>query len=122
MSSELCLVTGGAGFIGSHVTEALLKAGYPVRVFDNLSTGFRTNLPARHSKLEFLKGDLRSDSDVKKAVRNVRYIFHLAANRAVLRSVDNPLETNEVNVTGTLRLLVAARDAKVKRFISTSSS
>lgn len=118
----LCLVTGGAGFIGSHVTEALLKQGYAVRVFDNLSTGFLRHLKGFSGDLEFMKGDLRREKDVRKSVRHVDTVFHIAANRAVLRSVDNPLETNEVNVTGTLRLLVAARDAKAKRFIFSSSS
>jgi len=119
---ELCLVTGGAGFIGSHVVAGLLKEGYPVRVIDNLSTGKRSNLKGMRGRLELQKGDLRREKDVRKAMKGVKYVFHLGANRAVLRSVDNPLETNEVNVTGTLRLLVAARDAKVKRFVFSSSS
>lgn len=119
---ELCLVTGGAGFIGSHIVEALLKRGHAVRVLDNLSTGKLSNLGGMKGALDFQKGDLRKDADLQKAVRNVRFIFHLGANRAVLRSVDNPLDTNEVNVTGTLRLLIAARDAKVGRLIFTSSS
>ncbi|MBI3313340.1 MAG: SDR family oxidoreductase [Candidatus Omnitrophica bacterium] len=117
-----CLVTGGAGFIGSHVVEGLLKKRYAVHVFDNLSTGKASNLDSFRGDLNLIKGDLRRDSDLRKAVKGIDYIFHLAANRAVLRSVDNPLETNEVNVTGTLRLLVAARDAKIKRLIFTSSS
>ncbi len=116
------LVTGGSGFIGSHVADELLRRGYPVRIFDNLSTGFLKHMNGFKGKLDFAKGDLRKDSDVQKAMRGVRYVFHLAANRAVLRSVDNPLETNDVNVTGTLRLLIAARDHKVKRFIFSSSS
>lgn len=121
--SNLCLVTGGAGFIGSHIAEALLKRRYPVRVFDNLSTGKRENVEQlRRGNLEFLKGDLRREADVRKAVKGVRYVFHVAANRAVLRSVDDPLETNDVNVTGTLRLLIAARDARVRRVIFSSSS
>ena len=119
---ELCLVTGGAGFIGSHVAEALIKKGYPVRIFDNFSTGKRDNFKYFKGDFEVLKGDLRREKDVRSAVKKVSHIFHLAANRAVLRSVDNPLETNDVNVTGTLRLLCAARDANVKRFVFTSSS
>ncbi len=122
MKKSLCLVTGGAGFIGSHIVEALLKNGFPVRIFDNLSTGFTRNFSSFKGDLTFQKGDLRQEADVKKAVRGSHYIFHLAANRAVLRSVDNPSETNEVNVTGTLKLLIAARDMKVKRLIFTSSS
>ena len=121
-TKNLCLVTGGAGFIGSHLAEALVKRGYSVRVLDNLSTGKASNLDGMQKKVELLKGDLRRESDVRKAVRGVKYIFHVGANRAVLRSVDDPLETNDVNVTGTLRLLVRARDAGVKRFIFSSSS
>lgn len=122
MKKQLCLVTGGAGFIGSHIVEALLKEGHAVRVLDNLSTGKESNLSGLKGTLDFQKGDLRSEKDVARAVRGVDFIFHLGANRAVLRSVDNPFETNDVNVNGTLQLLIAARDAKVKRVISTSSS
>ena len=117
-----CLVTGGAGFIGSHVADGLLKSRYAVRIFDNLSTGKKSNLDHMQGDLEFVKGDLRREADLRKALKGIDYVFHLAANRAVLRSVDNPLETNEVNVTGTLKLLIAARDAKVKRVIFSSSS
>ena len=119
---DLYLVTGGAGFIGSHIVEGLLKRNKRVRIFDNLSSGLRSNMENFKGDWHFLKGDLRRDSDVRKAVRGVKGIFHLAACRAVVRSVDKPLETNEVNVTGTLRLLIAARDAKVERVVSTSSS
>jgi nucleoside-diphosphate-sugar epimerase len=118
----LCLVTGGAGFIGSHIVEALVKRGYPVRVLDNLSTGFLSHLEGMRGDIDFRKGDIRKDLDVRKAVRGVQYLFHVAANRAVLRSVDDPLETDEVNVRGTLRLLLAARDLGVKRFLFSSSS
>ncbi len=119
---SLCLVTGGAGFIGSHMVEALLKRGLRVRVLDNLSTGKLKNLDGFKGDLDFLKGDLRREPDIHRAVRGVDYVFHIGANRAVLRSVDNPLETNDVNVTGTLRLLVAARNAGAKRFVFSSSS
>lgn len=122
MRRSLCLVTGGAGFIGSHVVEALLRKGYSVRVFDNLSTGKLKNLKGLKGDWDFQKGDLRRRPDIAKAVRGVKYVFHIGANRAVLRSVDNPLETNEVNVTGTLNLLLAAREAKAQRFIFSSSS
>ncbi|MCM8774815.1 MAG: SDR family oxidoreductase [Candidatus Omnitrophica bacterium] len=121
-SKIVCLVTGGAGFIGSHVAEGLLAQGYRVRVFDNLSTGKLDNLKGMRGDLDFQKGDLRNEASIRKAVRGVHYVFHLAANRAVLRSVDNPLETNAVNVTGTLSLLLASRDAGVKRLIFSSSS
>lgn len=121
-SKPLCLVTGGAGFIGSHVAEGLLKRGCPVRILDNLSTGFLSNVSSLKGDVDFMRGDVRNPHHVSRAVKRVRYVFHLAANRAVLRSVENPLETHEVNVTGTLRLLHASREAKVNRFIFTSSS
>jgi nucleoside-diphosphate-sugar epimerase len=113
------LVTGGAGFIGSNIVDELLKQNHDVRVFDNLSTGKKSNL---QDGAELIKGDLRDEAAVRKAVKGMDGIFHLAANRAVVRSVDDPLETDEVNVHGTLNLLVAARDAKVKRVVYTSSS
>ncbi len=122
MKKERCLVTGGAGFIGSHLVDALIKKGYAVRVLDNLSTGKLGNLQGVRGKIEWMKGDIRRAADCRKAMRGVRYVFHFAANRAVLRSVDDPQDTNAVNVTGTLNILLAARDAKVKRVISTSSS
>ena len=117
-----CLVTGGAGFIGSHLVDALVAQGDQVRVFDNLSTGKKENLDQVESKIELVNGDLRDKEAVHRAIHGVDYVFHIAALRAVLRSVDDPVETNDVNVTGTLNVLLAARDAKVKRVISTSSS
>lgn len=122
LRSSICLVTGGAGFIGSHLAEALLAAGYRVRVLDNLSAGRREHLPQSHPRLEWMKGDLRREKDVGRAIRGTDYVFHLGAIRPVLRSVEDPFETHEANVTGTLRLLLAARDARVKRFIFSSSS
>lgn len=119
---KLCLVTGGAGFIGSHLVEALVASGRRVRVLDNLTTGLLGNLEGVKKQVELLEGDLRKENDVHRAVKGADYVFHVAANRAVLRSVDQPLETNAVNVMGTLQLLVAARDARVKRFIFSSSS
>jgi UDP-glucose 4-epimerase len=115
-------VTGGAGFIGSHLVDGLLAEGYRVRVLDDLSTGKLQHLGHSLSRIEWVKGDLRKEKDVRKAVQRVDYVFHVAAVRAVLRSVDNPLETNEVNVKGTLQLLMAARDARVRRLIFSSSS
>lgn len=116
------LVTGGAGFIGSNVVDALVSNGEKVRVLDDLSTGKLENLDPVRSKIEFFEGDIRDSQAVQKAVAGVDYIIHIAALRAVLRSVDNPHETNDVNVSGTLNLLVAARDSKVKRFVFSSSS
>lgn len=121
-TKEWCLVTGGAGFIGSHLVDALVKRGYNVRVLDNLSTGKIDNLKQVRDKVEFVKGDIRRQADCRKAMKGIDYVFHFAANRAVLRSVDDPEDTNATNVTGTLNILLAARDAKVKRVVSTSSS
>jgi len=117
-----CLVTGGAGFIGSHIVEALLKKGHQVRVVDDLSSGFKDNLAPFGKRVEFQLGDIRSLKDMNKAMKGIDYVFHVAANRAVLRSVDDPVMTNEVNISGTLNVLVAARDAKVKRVIYSASS
>lgn len=116
------LVTGGAGFIGSHVVETLVKRNQKVRVLDNFSTGSMDNLRPFLKQVEIVKGDLRNLSDLRKAVKGIEGIFAIAAIRAVARSVDNPLETNETNVTGLLKLLVAARDAGVKRVVYSSSS
>ena len=118
----LCLVTGGAGFIGSHLVDRLLAEGYRVRVFDNLSTGKKSHLESSLSKIELIKGDLRNLSQVRRAVKGAQFVFQVAANRAVLRSVDNPLETNDVNVNGTLHVLIAARELGVNRVIFSSSS
>ncbi len=120
--NPLCLVTGGAGFIGSSLVDALLSRGFRVRVLDNLSTGKKENLVEALSRIDFIQGDLRNDKDVKRAVRGVHYVFHMGAISNVPQSVDQPLVTHEVNVTGTFRLLQASRDAGVKRFIFTSSS
>lgn len=117
-----CLVTGGAGFIGSNLVDALVGEGNQVRVLDDLSTGKRENLAQAESKIEFIQGDIRDKEIVREAVQGVDYVFHVAALRAVLRSVDDPVETNDVNVTGTLNVLLASRDAKAKRVIFTSSS
>jgi UDP-glucose 4-epimerase len=120
------LVTGGAGFIGSHIAQKLLSQGAMVRVFDNLSTGTRENLAdceGLPGRLEFVEGDLRNFDDVRQAVQGVEGVFHQAALRSVPRSVDDPLSSNDVNVTGTLQLLMACRDAKsVRRVVYASSS
>ena len=123
--SERYLVTGGAGFIGSHVVERLLADGHRVRVFDNFSTGSRANLDfARgHRRLEIVRGDLRRLAAVERAVRGVSAVFHQAAMRSVPRSVADPLGCNAANVTGTLHLLVAAAKQKRKpRIVYASSS
>jgi UDP-glucose 4-epimerase len=116
------LVTGGAGFIGSNLAEALLRRGERVRIFDDFSSGKRENLKSFADDVEVLEGDLRDMDAVRRAVDGVSGIYHQAALRSVPRSVDNPLATNDVNITGTLQLLMAARDAGVKRVVAASSS
>src|SRR5512135_118584 len=116
------LVTGGAGFIGSHLAEGLLKHGYQVRVLDNFATGRRDNLAHVANDIELMEGDVRNLTTVRTAVRNVDVVFHEAALPSVERSVKNPLESNEVNIAGTLNVLVAARDANVGRVVYAASS
>ncbi|MCI0438067.1 MAG: NAD-dependent epimerase/dehydratase family protein [Chloroflexi bacterium] len=120
------LVTGGAGFIGSHIAEALLRRGRRVRLFDNFSSGRRANLHALESigrgHLEVISGDLRDRAVVRRAVRGVRFVLHQGAVPSVARSVRDPLTTHQVNVDGTLHLLLAARDQGVQRFVYASSS
>ena len=119
------LVTGGAGFIGSHLVERLLAGGARVRVFDNFSTGTRANLPFAakfRRQLEVIRGDIRNRAALARAARGVRVIFHQAAMRSVPRSVKDPLGANENNVTGTLNVLEAARRGRVPRVVYASSS
>jgi nucleoside-diphosphate-sugar epimerase len=118
------LVTGGAGFIGSHLTEALLKKGFVVRVLDNFSTGKRENLvfDKGYPPFEMVEGDICDLSTCRKAVRKVDYVFHQAALPSVQRSIEDPEVSNAINVGGTLNILLAARDEKVKRVIYASSS
>lgn len=116
------LVTGGAGFIGSHLVDALLAAGRRVRVLDNLSTGKRSNLPAPHPNLELIVGDIRDRNTVQDAVTGIDAIVHLAAVASVQASVDDPLGTHETNLGGTLNLLEAARHGGVRRVIYASSA
>jgi UDP-glucose 4-epimerase len=121
----LRLVTGGAGFIGSHVVERLLEDGLQVRVLDNFSTGRRENLAfakGAGSALEMIEGDLRDLATVERAVRGVDVIYHQAAMRSVPRSIDDPLGANDNNVNGTLHILDAARRLSVKRVVYASSS
>jgi len=113
------LVTGGAGFIGSNLVDRLVAEGADVRVLDNLSTGFRENLP---EKAQFIEGDIRDEAAVRAAVDGVEVVFHFAAHRAVLQSVENPLSTDLANTHGTLLVLKAAQDAGVRRVVAASSS
>jgi len=116
------LVTGGAGFIGSHIAEALARRGDEVRVLDNLSTGKLENLAGIAGRFEFVEGDIRDLETCRRAVDGVRAVFHEAALASVARSVEDPLLANAVNVTGTLNLLVAAHAARVRSFVLASSS
>ncbi|MGH7312842.1 MAG: SDR family oxidoreductase [Candidatus Rokuibacteriota bacterium] len=119
------LVTGGGGFIGSHLVERLLGGGYAVRVLDNFSTGSRANLPfagRSSAALEVIEGDIRDGATVAGALAGVSVVFHQAAMRSVPRSVEDPLGANEHNVTGTLNVLEAARRTGVRRVVYASSS
>jgi UDP-glucose 4-epimerase len=117
------LITGGAGFIGSNLAEALVRAGERVRVFDDLSSGTLDNLVAIRDRVDFVEGDLRDYEAVKRAMQGVTYVSHQGALRSVERSVDDPLSSDAVNVHGTLHVLTAARDTPgVKRVVYASSS
>jgi nucleoside-diphosphate-sugar epimerase len=118
------LVTGGAGFIGSHLTEALLREGHRVRVLDDFSTGKRGNLifDDEYPSLEIIEGDIRHLAICQRAMKGIEYVFHEAALPSVQRSVEDPLGSNAVNVGGTLNILFAAREEKAKRVIYASSS
>ncbi len=118
----LCLVTGGAGFIGSHLVDALLERGNQVRVLDDFSTGSWENLEGERDRLEIVEGDITEPSALRAAVRGVEVIYHQAALASVPRSVANPLATHRVCVDGTLQVLLAARDAKVRRVVYAASS
>jgi len=117
-----CLVTGGAGFIGSHLSEALLKEGYQVRVLDDLSTGKTDNLSGCFHKIDWIEGDICDMETVQRACQDVDAIFHHAALASVYQSCQDPVLTHEINVNGTLNLLEAARQNKVKKFIFVSSA
>ena len=119
---DLCLVTGGAGFIGSNLSHALLRQGMRVRVFDDLSTGSVTNLEDLVGDLEFVEGDVRDAEAVHAATQGCAVVFHEAAIPSVARSVADPVASNDANVTGTLNVLLAARDAGVQRVVFASSS
>ncbi|GAC1342358.1 MAG: SDR family oxidoreductase [Ktedonobacteraceae bacterium] len=122
MASAKYLVTGGAGFIGSHIAESLVEAGETVRVFDNFATGREVNLLALKGGAEFLYGDLRNSEDVKAAVKGVEVIFHEGALASVPRSIADPVTSLETNINGTQNVLLAARDADVRRVVYASSS
>ena len=117
------LVTGGAGFIGSNIVETLLQKGEKVRILDDFSTGKRGNLSFDvKTAVEVIEGDIRDLGTCHRAVKNVRYVLHHAALGSVQRSVEDPLTTHEINVRGTLNMLLASRDGGVRRFVYASSS
>lgn len=124
LRSSTILVTGGAGFIGSNLCEALLNTGSRVICLDNFATGKKENIAAllNHPNFTFLEGDIRSLEDCRKAVEGAHYVLHQAALGSVPRSINDPITTNEVNISGFLNMLVAARDANVKRFVYAASS
>ena len=116
------VVTGGAGFIGSNTVDELIRRGHSVVVLDDLSAGKEENLAEVRSKISFIKGSITDFEVVRKAMHEADYVLHLAARTSVPRSVKDHIETNRVNIDGTLNVLVAARDAKVKRIVFAASS
>lgn len=124
MKNNSVLITGGAGFIGSNLCEFFLEKGYEVICLDNLATGFKSNMDGfmNHPFFKFIEGDIRDLQTCREAVKGVDYILHQAALGSVPRSIKDPVTTNEVNIGGFLNMLVAARDARVKRFVYAASS
>ena len=120
--ADLYLITGGAGFIGSNLADALVRDGERVRIFDDFSSGRIENLLAVRDRIEIVEGDLRDFDTVRRAMRGVNYVSHQGALRSVERSVDDPMSSNAVNVQGTLNVLQAAREAGVTRVAYASSS
>jgi UDP-glucose 4-epimerase len=116
------LVTGGAGFIGGHLTEALVRRGHQVRVLDNLSSGRRANLRAVARDVEFMRGDCADPAVARRAVQGIEAVYHQAAVPSVTRSVEAPAVSHRANASATLELLCAARDAGVRRVIYAGSS
>ncbi len=122
MRSERVLVTGGAGFIGSHLVEALLEQGFEVRVVDSLATGHRVNLSSVEGHYEWVEGDVADFAVCERAVQSVTYVLHQAAVPSVPRSVQEPLRSHETGPTATINMLEAARRAGVRRFLFAASS
>jgi nucleoside-diphosphate-sugar epimerase len=116
------LVTGGAGFIGSNIVDELVRRGAAVAVLDDLSAGKESNLASVRDKIDLQVGSITDLATTQKACEGVDYVIHLAARTSVPRSVKDPIESNRVNIDGTLNVLVAARDAKVKRLVYAASS
>ena len=122
MTTARYLVTGGAGFIGSHIAEALLGVGESVRIFDNLATGRESNLAALKGRAQFIQGDLRDLASVRAAMQGVEVVFHQGALASVPRSIADPIGSLETNINGTQNVLLAARDSGVRRVVYASSS
>jgi UDP-glucose 4-epimerase len=120
--SGITLVTGGAGFIGSHLTAALAETGARVRVIDDLSTGYRENLEEINGDVDFIQASLADEARTRRALEDVEVVFHQAAIPSVPRSVENPVETHVASVDATFSLLLAARDCRVRRFVYAASS
>jgi nucleoside-diphosphate-sugar epimerase len=116
------VVTGGAGFIGSNTVDELVRRGESVVVLDDLSAGKEDNLAESRNKISFIKGSINDIEAIRRSMHEADYVIHLAARTSVPRSVKDPLETNRVNIEGTLNVLLAARDAKVKRVVLAASS
>src|SRR5436309_5926811 len=116
------LVTGGAGFIGSNTVDELVRRGHSVVVLDDISSGKEDNLADLRNKITFIKGSITDIEVVRKAMHEAEYVLHLAARTSVPRSVKDPIETNRINVDGTLNVLVAAKELKVKRVVFAASS
>lgn len=116
------LITGGAGFIGSHTADLLLDQGTPVRVLDNLSSGFRHNLPKRHALLEFVEGDIRDKETVNRCMQGVTHCLHLAAQVSVVASLEDPEFSAQQNIIGFLNVLDAVKSHAVKRLVYASSA
>src|SRR5690242_4948635 len=120
--SGIVAVTGGAGFVGSHIVAALLERGARVRVIDDLSTGYAENLAEIGGEIDFIKASVIDSRALNRALENVELVFHEAAIPSVPRSVNNPAETHDASVNGTFSLLLAARDRKVRRLVYAASS
>jgi nucleoside-diphosphate-sugar epimerase len=120
--SGIALVTGGAGFIGSHIASALAGSGARVRIIDDLSTGYRENLDEIKGEIDFIQASLADEASVRKALEGVELVFHEAAIPSVPRSVENPRQTHIASVEATFTLLLAARDQRVRRLVYAASS
>jgi UDP-glucose 4-epimerase len=116
------LITGGCGFIGSHIAEALVERGDRVRILDNLSSGYEANLSPIRDRVEFIEGDIRNTADVAGAMDGITHVFHEAALVSVVESVEDPETNHNINITGTLNVLNSARKANVKRIVWASSA